>query len=248
MRTNLLECMTYLLAVLTASPAAGAALIRFSGTVSYAGPYAVDTLYVAVVDTAGPTTIAYQVIPIGAPPWSVPFSIQFANAGRTGPVLLAALLDVDHSGFNPDSLDGAITPGDVLGWYAGNPDPALLDVSVSRTGLDFPLPTAEIHGNLVFAIEQPWAEIKAFSIPNHWSPPTLMFGAPGPYAIIGLYAGSWGVYGSGPYGSVCYGDPTCANPAVLTLAGGEVRRGVDLDFRITAVVPSSWGGIKQRYR
>jgi len=247
MRLDLPKAATCLLAVLTASSAI-AAPVSFSGTVTYAGSYTADSLYVAVVDTAGPATIAFQVLPAGTPPLSIPFSIHFDNAGRTGPVLLAAVLDVDHTGFDPDSLDGAITKADVLGWYAGNPDPAFLDASVSRTGLNFPLPTAEIHGDLVFAIGQTWADVEAFSIPNDWSPPTQKVSAPGPYAIIGLYAGNWGVYGAGPYGSLCYGDPACVQPTVLTLADGEVRAGIDLVFTETAAVPISWGRIKELYR
>ena len=247
MRPNLLKYVIFGLAMLTASPAA-AATVGFSGTVTYMGSYTADSLYVAVVDTAGPRTIGYQALPAGTPPLSIPFSIHFDNAGRIAPVLLAAFLDVDHSGFAADSLDRAVTNGDVLGWYDGNPDPAFLDVGVSRIALDFALPTAEIHGNIVFATGQTSADIEAFSIPNDWSRPALKIHSPGPYAIIGLYAGSWGVHGAGPYGDLCYGDPACSSPTVVNLAAGEVRTGIDLDFRVTAVVPTSWGRIKELYR
>jgi hypothetical protein len=39
-----------------------------------------------------------------------------------------------------------------------------------------------------------------------------------------------------------------SSPTVVNLAAGEVRNGIDLDFRVTAVVPASWARIKELYR
>jgi hypothetical protein len=69
----------------------------------------------------------------------------------------------------------------------------------------------------------------------------------GSYAIVGLYAGDWIVEGDGDQGTLCYGDPNCVTPTVLSLAVGEVRAGIDLDFSILAVAARSWGRIKEKY-
>jgi len=48
---------------------------------------------------------------------------------------------------------------------------------------------------------------------------------------------------------ICYGDPACVSPTLITLSETEVRTGVDLDF--TDAVParsSTWGSVKARYR
>lgn len=76
--------------------------------------------------------------------------------------------------------------------------------------------------------------------------------ATGPYVIRGLYPGAYCVSAEGSTGSgslrVCFGDPDCESPTLVTLSAGEIRTGVDLDFTTVAVEEVSWGMLKGRYR
>lgn len=238
-----------ILAVAASATPLVAAPVTFSGTVSYTGPYTADTLYAAVVDTAGLTAFGLFAVPAGSPPFSRPYSVDFDNSLATGPLLVAALLDVDGTGFDPDSLEDVATNADLLGWYAGQAAPTLVDPSTSRSGLDFDLPTSEIRGEVVFDIGQTWADISAFALPDEWSPTTYAATTSGPYALVGLYAGDFVVAAWGEsINPICYGDPTCAGPAVVTLAEGEIRTGVDLDFRPSAVESQTWSRLKALWR
>lgn len=227
---------------LTATP------VTFSGTASYNGTYAADTLYAAVLDTAGPTILALERIPAGSPPVSMPFALDFDNALAPHPVIVAAVLDVDGSGFDVSNLDNVITDADVLGWYPGTAEPGMISPSTSHAGLDFVLPTGEIQGTVTFRTGQTYAEVEAYTIANFWSPRNVALGAPGPYSLRGIYAGNYYVVGWGDFGEVCWGDPHCVTPGVLALGTGEIRTGIDLDFGLTAVEAETWGRIKSLYR
>jgi hypothetical protein len=91
--------------------------------------------------------------------------------------------------------------------------------------------------------------VGAFSVPNLWNGSTLWIAGTGPYALLGLYAGSYFVMASGgPFGEICYGDPTCSAPTILTLSNGQILTGIDLTFSTSEVAPESWGSIKTLYR
>jgi hypothetical protein len=245
---GLLAAGGILAAAATPTPAV-AAPVTFSGTVSYTGPYTADTLYAAVVDTAGPTAFGFFAVPAGSPPFSRPYSVAFDNSLTVRPLLMAVLLDVDGSGFDPDSLEDVVTNADLLGWYAGQAAPTFVDPSTSQSGLDFDLPTAEIRGEVVFESGQAWADIQAFALPDEWSPLTFGATASGPYALLGLYAGDFAVTAwGGSFGRICYGDPTCVSPTIVTLVDGEIRTGVDLDFRPSAVESQTWSRLKALWR
>lgn len=234
---------------------AEAGLITFSGTVSYSGAYAADTLYVAVLDTntAGqePTFIVVGAYPVGAPPYSQPFEVTFDNAMATGPLIVAAALDVDGGGL------ATIGGGDVIGWYSGTPNPSLVSAAASLSGLDFAMPRAEIRGTVTFGPDQSSAYVGANVNPDCQGDsfqPQVQMGAEGAYAMLGLYPGTYCVHGGGVSASigwigVCYGDPTCAAPTLVTLTTSQVVNGVDLDFSvITPNEPVSWGALKSAYR
>ncbi len=250
MQSKRLAACAICAALTVAVPSTGiAAPVTFSGTVTYDGAYTADTLYAMVVDPTGDSrALGFAAVPAGSPPLSLPYSIDFDNAGLVAPVVVGAVLDVDGSGFDSDSLDTVQTNGDLLGWYDGQQDPLLVDAATSRSGLDYAIATGEIRGNVTFASGQTWAEIEALSLPNLWSPQIFAMAAEGTYALVGLYPGEWIIAGDSAVAHLCYGDPLCASPTAIDLAPGEVRTGIDLDFSTVAVEAQSWGAIKELYR
>jgi len=241
-----------LVGVLHSPVPAGADIVTFSGTVSYQGTHSGDTLYVAVIDTVGPddvTVLDLQAYEVGSPPFSQPYTLQFDNAAASPFLFVASFLDTDGGGVA--DVGGL----DVFGWYDGNQSPAQVSSASSRSGLDFELPRAEIHGTITFAAGQAEARPDASPDPScllEGFRPRPVVNSSGTYAIVGLYPGSYCVNadGSGDSGylKVCYGDPSCASPTAVTLTGTEVRNGVDLDFSVVPVLPSTWGRVKSRYR
>lgn len=234
---------------------AGAEIVTFSGTVTYTGSHMADTLFVVVVDTTGsgeyPEFLAIGAFAVGAPPYSQPFNLSFDNALATGPLIMAAALDIDGGGVQN------IGAGDLVGWYENTQDPVLLPSTASQANLDFYLPLAEIHGTVTFVPDQLGAYISP--VPgldcegDHFQP-TPDLDAPGPYIILGLYPGTYCVHGKGftsalDFLEVCYGDPDCASPTLLTVTGAEIFTDVDLDFTtVAADEPISWGAVKSAYR
>jgi hypothetical protein len=232
-------------------PDAGADMVTFSGTVSYQGSYSGDSLYVAILDTTGTedvTLLAVGAFGVGAPPFDQSFSLEFDNAGVTAPLLLASFLDVDGGGL------GDVGGADVFGYYDGNVMPASISPAASQTGLDFSLPRGEIRGTLTLAPGQP--EVRIDATPDALCQmegfrPQPRATTSGPYAIIGLYPGTYCVYAEESSSSTrtCFGDPTCAGPTLVTLGETEVKMGVDLDFTsVVPVLPTTWGRVKGRYR
>jgi hypothetical protein len=131
-----------------------------------------------------------------------------------------------------------------------------VSTATSQSGLDFDLPRAEIRGTITLAPTQFDARVDvstdATCVVEGFRPQPHV-STSGPYAIVGIYAGTYCVSGDGndDHGSllVCYGDPTCASPTLITLTSTEVRTGVDLDFSaVSPIDPSSWGRIKTLYR
>lgn len=235
------------------APGARAATVTFSGTVSYQGSYSGDTLYVGVLDTTGVggdvTLLAIQAFPMGPPPFSQPYSLDFDNTGVGSMLLVAAFLDVDGGGL--DAISGV----DVFGWYASTPEPTGISSASSQSGIDFELPRAEIHGTITFDSIQTQARpnISPTNCQMDGFRPTEWVTSGGPYSIIGIYAGTYCVSADGSPTSgpmhICYGDVTCANPTLITLSATQVVTGVDLDFSGGAPVEAlTWGRIKARYR
>jgi len=230
--------------------AAEAAVINFSGTVTYDGTHSGDSLYVAVLDTTGTedvTLLGLEVIPVSAPPLLESYSIDFDNTGLTEPLLVAAFLDVDGGGI------GAVTGADVFGWYPGVATPMGISPTASAVALNFGLPKAEIHGTLTFAGGQIEARVMASAdCFTEGFRPRADFASGGSYAIIGLYPGTYCISGDANGVKslhICYGDLTCATPTLVTLTATEVRNGVDLDFSaVSPVDPLGWGSLKARYR
>ena len=236
-------------------PGADAEIISFSGTVTYNGSYAADTLYVAVIDTNSvgdePTFLATEALAVGAPPYNRFFDVSFDNTLATGSLVVAAALDVDGGGLQ------AIGAGDVVGWYASTPDPMLISPAASLSGIDFSLPLAELHGTLTFGPDQTNAFLNAVTSANcqggSFQPQTEVASS-GPYAIIGLYPGTYCIHGGGPSASlgwltICYGDPLCLDPTLVTLTESQVLNGVDLDFSVIAPTEqAAWGTVKSAYR
>jgi hypothetical protein len=230
-----------------------AAPVTFSGTIAYQGSYAGDTLFVAVLDTTGVqdvTLLDLQAFPMGAPPWSQPYTLAFDNAAVSPILLVASFLDVDGGGV--DSIGGA----DVFGWYAGGSSPAGISAASSQSGLDFALPRAEIHGTITLAPGQIEARVDASADPTCQTEgfrPGHYAWQTGSYAIIGLYPGTYCVSADGPtlqgFRRVCYGDPSCTNSPLVTLSETEVRNGIHLDFTaISALERFHWSGVKSLYR
>jgi hypothetical protein len=234
---------------------ADAEVVTFSGTVTYGGSYAADTLYVAVLDTntAGgePNFLAAEAIPVGTPPYSQPFSVSFDNASAIGPLVVAGALDVDGGGL------ATISGGDIVGWYASTPDPTLVPPTSSQTGIDFALPLAEIRGTVTFGPGQTYASVNA--VPHSTCDggsfaPQLEMSSEGAYVLPGLYAGTYCIRAHGQnesigWISVCHGDPLCVDATFVTLTTSQAVIGVDLDF--SAVQPNetaSWGSVKSTYR
>jgi len=233
---------------------ADAEVVTFSGTITYDGSYAADTLYVAVMDTStageDPNFIATGAWAVGPAPFSQPFTLTFDNAAAPN-VIVAAALDVDGGGL------AATGSGDIVGWYASTPDPALVPTSASRADLDFFLPRAEIRGTVTFAPDQVACYVSATPSADcqgdHFAPMPEP-DASGPYVILGLYAGTYCVGGEGfstSFGwlEVCYGDPQCVSPTLVTVTGTQVVSGVDLDFSVVAADErTTWGAVKSAYR
>ncbi len=223
-----------------------AAPITFSGTVSYTGSYSVDSLYVVAVDINVSLVFGYVALPAGPPPLSLPYAIDFDNAGAIHPLMLAAILDIDGSGFDPSSLAGMIPSANIVGWYASQANPTMVDVGSSQAGLDFFLPTAEIRGTFTFHDGQTWVDL--YAQPMGGFGRLAHYDVAGPYELRGLYPGTWVAGAFGPDFSMCYGDPTCMNPTAIPLASGEIRTGIDFDFSTVAVEGTSWGKVKSLYR
>ena len=240
------------LACLVPVVATGAS-ITLSGTVTYNGPYNADSLHVAVLDTTGPDTRLYAVLSfdVGNSPVSQPYTFNLDNTLAPPVVWVAALLDVDGGG--PDSIGTA----DVVGWYDSNPIPVELSTATSQSGLDFALPTGEIHGAVTFVPGQDGAEIWASAFSqcgrNGLSRPMVSIPATGPYAIIGLYAGTYCLHaygwGTGPVPNVvCFGDFTCVDPTPVAVGEGEVVHGVNISFiNPSPAERTTWGTLKSRY-
>jgi len=227
--------------------------VTFSGTVTYQGTHSGDTLFVAALDTTGVkdvTLLDLQAIAVGPSPFSQPYSLAFDNAGVAETLLVASFLDLDGGGV--DSVGGL----DVFGWYAGGATPMGIPSASSQSGLDFALPLAEIHGTLTLTETQTEARIDVTGDPTcamEGFRPRPFLTVSGPYEIIGIYAGTYCVSATGQDVSgplrLCYGDPTCASPTLITLGADEVRTGVDLDFTtVSPVEAASWGGVKALYR
>jgi hypothetical protein len=232
-----------------------AAIVSFSGTVTYDGSYAADSLYVAVMDTntAGsePSFIGMSALAVGPPPFSQPFEISFDNALATGPLVVAAALDLDGGGI------ATINSNDIVGWYASAPDPTLISPATSHSGIDFSLPKAEIRGAVTFGPDQLIASINALTgedCQGYTFHSQLEMDATGPYTILGLYPGTYCVNGGGlsmslGWFSVCYGDPLCTSPTFVTLTESQIVTGVDLDYSaITPTESTTWGTVKGAYR
>lgn len=239
--------------LVSALSGAVAETITFSGTVSYNGSHTGDTLYVAALDTTGPeevTVLDLKSFSVGSPPFSQPYSLEFDNAGTAPLLMVASFLDVDGGGVN------MISGLDVFGWYDGQATPASIPSNQSASGLDFSLPRAEIHGELTLAPGQfdarPDATLDPACLLEGFRPQPEITSS-GPYSIIGLYPGTYCVSASGvtPMGfaKVCFGDPSCASPMLITLTETEMRIGVDLDFtQLVPVQRVTWGLLKERYR
>jgi len=248
---RLVMFMACIMASLTARTACPAP-VTFSGTITYEGTHTGDSLYVVVIDSTGSTTFGFVAL---AAEFPVPYSVDFDNSAATDAVLLVAALDTDNSGVDPDSLD-TIGNHDVVGWFDGHIDPVPVDTDSSWTGLDFGLPTGEIHGNVTFWPGQSWAAVQPFSIPNSWSPVTFYMESAGSYELFGLYAGDWKVRAECALGEICYDGVACENPPPpIPLEPGEVLTGIDFDLSPLAVDASSWsveaaswGRIKGVYR
>jgi hypothetical protein len=249
---SLLTVLALVAVGLGGPPPATAEIISFSGTISYQGTHSGDTLFVAILDTAGVedvSLLALGAIPVGPPPFDQPYSLDFDNADGGPFLFVASFLDVDGGGV------GDVGGADVFGWYDGNAEPVLISSAASQAGLDFSLPRAEIHGTLTMPPGSTEARPDATTDPTctleGFRPRPQVFDS-GPYSIVGLYPGTYCISAerntmSGPQ-RVCFGDPTCANPTLVTLSETEVRNGVDLDFTaIVPVSPTTWGRVKSRY-
>jgi hypothetical protein len=234
---------------------ATAEVVSFSGTVSYTGSYAADTLYVAIMDTNTvgdePTFITAGAFPLGLPPFDQAFELSFDNALATGPLVVAAALDVDGGGLQ------SIAGGDIVGWYGSAPDPALVSPTASHADIDFWLPLAEIKGTVTFGPDQISASVNASPDANCQGAsfqPKLDMGSEGAYTILGLYPGTYCIRGEGQSASIgwisiCYGDRFCASPTLVSVTTSQVVTGVDLDFSvITPNEETSWGTVKSSYR
>jgi len=228
------------------------ATITCSGTVNYTGSAQGDSLYVAVLDTTGVedvTILDVQVYEIAASPFSQFYSLSFDNTGVAPQVLIAAFLDTDGGGLA--DIGGL----DVFGWYDGGKTPQGISSATSQTGLDFALPTGEIHGTVTFGSGQTEARIDVSQdtncIDEGFRPGTFVFSS-GSFSVIGVYAGSYCITAEGQLNSgpvrVCNGDPNCSSPTIVNVGAGEVVNGIDLDFSaITSAGETSWGSLKSRF-
>jgi len=232
---------------------AAAETITFSGSVAYTDRLnPAHTLYVAVLDTSGAgdaTVLARHSYQVTTTPIALRYSLDFDNTGVSPQVAVVGLADVDGGG--PDTVSSA----DVFGWYHGGPGPTFVSSTVSREDLDFALPYASVQGTLKFAAGQTEARVR-------FSPdvqcllkgfrPTAVFTSEGAYKVAGVYEGTYCVRaeGTGTKGHtfICYGDPTCADPTLVTVGPESIRSGIDFDF--TSAVPvlhTTWGMLKSRY-
>jgi hypothetical protein len=240
-------------------PVAGADTVTFSGTIAYPGPYQGDTLYVAVLDTTGGedgdvSFLDLAQYPVTGPGFAQSYTLSFDNTGAPAVVFVAALLDVDGGGV----YDG-LSDVDILGWYAGTTEPAGIAPDASQSGLDFPLPTAEIHGAVTLAPGQAdaWVEATydaACDGSGGIGDTNARVFASGPYTIRGIYPGTYCVFGEGMVpnawgGKICHGDPHCATPTLIVLGTSTIATGVDLDFNalLAPVRQTTWGVLKTLY-
>jgi hypothetical protein len=236
------------------STGADASTVTFTGTVSYAGPYSGDTLYVAALDTTQADSVALlglQAYPVGSPPFDQAYSLSFDNATAPAEVIIAALLDVDGGGTDSVGVD------DILGWYDGSQIPTGVSSGTSQSGLDFALPRAEVEGTVTLAPGQTDASITILvscTDQGSFGRPSVEVNASGPYHVRGLYAGTYCGIGFGfipapPFFvATCYGDPTCANPTPITLGATEIKQGIDFDFTGNVRVDkTTWGRLKSKY-
>ncbi len=255
MKTIPVRSLTATLLLLCAASAAPATPVVFTGTVSYSGSHAADSIYVVVIDESTDVLLAIDRIAAGTPPYGRAFSLSFDNAGVGPDVGLLALIDRDGSGFdwavgtNNPAAD-PLTPGDVLGWYAGQQDLVVLSPASSQTGLDFAMPTGEIHGTVTLVSGQtnPFILVTTQVGGDVAGEAEVAVLASGPYQVVGVYPGTWLVQGISDQGDICFGDPTCATPTFITLGLGEVRTGIDIDFSPLPVEAESWGSVKSLYR
>lgn len=239
------------IALIALATAAIASPINFTGTVSYQGPYSGDSLYVGVVDTTGfdVTILDVQVFSVGTPPFSQAYSLDFDNTGTSEMLVVAAFLDVDGGGVN--EISGA----DVFGWYAEGTSPQGVSSASSQSDLDFELPRAEIHGMLTIAPGQIEARISVSGdltcVLEGFRPGDFHYSS-GPYALIGLYPGTYCLsadgYDQSGHLRICYGDPNCASPTLITLTATEVLTDIDLDFRTTPIASLPWGKVKVLFK
>ena len=183
---------------------ARAANVTFSGTVSYSGTHAGNTLYVAVLDTSlAEEDVAILVIETytpGTPPFSQPYSLTFDNTGVGSHVFVVALLDVDDSGL--EEVSGI----DIFGWYNGTTDPFAVSSAASLSGLNFALPRAELRGTLTFAPDQIDARISlvptVLACSQDAFRPDYDITSAGPYASNGIYPGTYCVRAPSTWGRV----------------------------------------------
>jgi hypothetical protein len=228
--------------------------VTFSGNVSYSGSYIGDTLYVSVVDTTsggGANFLTTQAIHTGTVPFDVPYSLSFDNAGTSAFVVILAFLDVDGS------TDW--THVDVTGWYGDSPVPELASSASSQGGLDFFLPTAEIHGEIFYLPGMGTTDL--IITPDPLGAVDVMGSilafktdTGGPYAIVGIYEGTYCVHalaGGVPAElyHLCYDqDMGCTSPTPIAILDGEIITGIDFDYPPLGVEKSSWGEIKSIYK
>jgi hypothetical protein len=235
-----------------AAPLAHASTVTITGSVSYSGPYQGDTLYVAVLDTnqtGHDQFLDLKAYSVGAPPLNQAYSLSFDNTSAPSEVIVAALLDVDGGGAD------SVSANDILGWYASTATPTALASSTSHSNIDFSLPEGEIQGMLTFAPGQTYAYIVVSQSCSGgvFSRPAAEFTHTGPYAMRGVYPGLWCVFAFGfippfTFTAICYGDPTCENPTLLSITGSETLTNIDLDF--SGNVPAgntTWGRLKSKY-
>jgi hypothetical protein len=234
-------------------------LVSFSGSVTYQGAYAADTLYVSVVDTTGggPAFVETQAIHVTVPFVGLPFHVEFDNADVNSVGLIVAILDRDGS--------RGYTNADLFGWYGDKPTPTYVSTATSRVGLDFFIPTAELHGHVSLCERMSGVEIIISPLPGPGGTAgvgsRLAFSTQesGPYVAYGLYEGTWYVHAvaSGQaldHWHLCYGDPCdCESPDGLNVVDGQVLSGIDFSWdadcncSTTPVRTFTWGGVKQLY-
>lgn len=246
-----------LMAIAYPTIALSGTMITLSGTVSYTGSHAADSVHIVAIDTATENAVALDVTALGAAMFSVPYALTFENAGVVGPIFIASVLDLDGTGIslagiNNDTVD---LNNDVIGWYDGQQVVQYVSSASSQGSLDFALPTGEIHGTVTFAKGQTFAGVACCADPFAAKGPCDLFydaSTTTTYQFFGVYPGTWYVWADeeGTFGATCYMDPTCSSPGPpsITISAGQILNEIDLDFMTSPVEPSSWGRIKGTYR